>query len=127
DRLAALVAPPATVVRGGQARHGDVGEGVEGGLVLLEQGDQVVADGTLERSDGLALDESILTGETAPAQRSRGEEVRSGSFAVEGSGAFVVSAVGDDSYASRVAGIAKEFRHPRSPLERAINRLLFIL
>ncbi len=127
DRLAALVAPHATVVRDGHARHVDVGEVVEGDLVLVEQGDQVVADGTLERSDGLALDESILTGETAPAQRSRGEEVRSGSFAVEGAGAYVVSAVGDDSYASRVAGIAKEFRHPRSPLERAINRLLFIL
>ena len=127
DRLAALVAPHATVVRDGRARHVDVGDVVEGDLVLVEQGDQVVADGTLERSDGLALDESILTGETAASPRSRGEEVRSGSFAVEGSGAFVVSAVGDDSYASRVAGIAKEFRHPRSPLERAINRLLFIL
>jgi cation-transporting ATPase E len=127
DRLAALVAPHATVVRDGKARHLDVDEVVEGDLVLIEQGDQVVADGTLERSDGLALDESILTGETAPAPRSRGEEVRSGSFAVEGSGAYVVSAVGEDSYASHVAGIAREFRHPRSPLERAINRLLFVL
>ena len=127
DRLAALVAPHATVVRDGRTRRVDVDDVVEGDLVLVEQGDQVVADGTLERSDGLALDESILTGETAPASRGRGEEVRSGSFAVEGSGAYVVSAVGDDSYASRVAGIAKEFRHPRSPLERAINRLLFIL
>jgi cation-transporting P-type ATPase E len=127
DRLAALVAPHATVVRDGRARHVDVDEVVEGDLVVVEQGDQVVADGTLERSDGLALDESILTGETAPASRGRGEEVRSGSFAVEGSGAYVVSAVGVDSYASHVAGIAREFRHPRSPLERAINRLLFIL
>ena len=127
DRLAALVAPHATVVRDGTARHLDVGEVVEGDLVLVEPGDQVVADGTLERSDGLALDESILTGETMPAPRSRGEEVRSGSFAVEGAGAYVVSAVGEDSYASRLAGIAKEFRHPRSPLERAINRLLFAL
>ena len=31
------------------------------------------------------------------------------------------------SYAARLAGEAREFRHPRSPLERSINRLLFVL
>ena len=46
--------------------------------------------GTLRRSDALALDESILTGESAPVPRGAGDEVRSGSFAVEGTGAYVV-------------------------------------
>jgi P-type E1-E2 ATPase len=127
DRLAALVAPTATVVRDGASRRVAVEDVVEGDLVLLEAGDQVVADGTLRRSDSLALDESILTGEAAPVGRGVGEDVRSGSFAAEGAGAYVVTAVGDDSYASRVAGEARAFRHPRSPLERAIDRLLFIL
>ena len=127
DRLAALVEPDATVIRDGTARRVDVDEVVVGDTVLVEQGDQVVADGTLERSDGLALDESILTGESAAMARGRGDEVRSGAFAVEGSGAYVVSAVGQGSYAAHVAGVAREFRHPRSPLERSINRLLFIL
>ena len=53
--------------------------------------------------------------------------MRSGSFAVEGTGAYVVTAVGAESYAERIAGEARAFRHPRSPLERALNRLLFIL
>ena len=127
DRLAALVAPTATVVRDGEPRRVDVDEVVDGDVVLVEAGDQVVADGTLRRSNGLALDESILTGETEAVQRGAGEDVRSGSFAVEGSGAYLVTAVGDESYASRLAGVAREFRHPRSPLERSINRLLFIL
>ena len=127
DRLAALVAPTATVVRDGEPRELAVEAVVDGDIVLLEPGDQVVADGTVQRSDGLALDESILTGETAPVPRSDGEEVRSGSFAVEGGGAYIVTAVGAESYAARLAGEAREFRHPRSPLERAINRLLLIL
>jgi cation-transporting ATPase E len=127
DRLAALVAPTATVVRDGARRHVAVEEVVEGDVVLLEPGDQVVADGTVSRSDGLAIDESILTGESEPVGRAGGDEVRSGSFAVEGAGAYVVTAVGDRSYAARLAGEAREFRHPRSPLERAVNRLLFIL
>jgi P-type E1-E2 ATPase len=127
DRLAALVAPTATVVRDGSPRHVEVDSVVEGDVVLLEPGDQVVADGTLSRSEGLALDESILTGEAEPVARATGDEVRSGSFAVEGGGAYVVTAVGEGSYAARVAGEAREFRHTRSPLERAINRLLLVL
>jgi P-type E1-E2 ATPase len=53
--------------------------------------------------------------------------VRSGSFAVEGAGAYVVEAVGAESYAERITGEARAFRHARSPLERALNRLLLVL
>ncbi len=104
-----------------------VDEVVVGDLVRLQAGDQVVADGTLEAADALQLDESILTGEFEPVARAAGEEVRSGSFVVEGIGAFRVEAVGADSYAARITGEARTFRHPRSPLERALNRLLFVL
>jgi cation-transporting P-type ATPase E len=127
DRLAALVAPTATVVRDGAPIRLHVGEVVEGDVVLLEPGDQVVGDGQLRRSSALALDESILTGESAPVPRAAGDDVRSGSFAVEGTGAYVVAAIGDKSYAARLAGEARQFRHPRSPLERSFNRLLLVL
>ena len=100
---------------------------MEGDLVRLAAGDQLVADGRLVESEALAVDESILTGESRPVERTVGEEVRSGSFAVEGSGAYAVTAVGKDSYAERIAGEAREFRHPRSPLERTLNRLLLVL
>jgi cation-transporting P-type ATPase E len=127
DRLAALVAPRATVVRDGEARTAHVSELVEGDLVRLAPGDQVVADGPLTEAVGLRLDESVLTGESRAVERSSGDEVRSGSFVLEGVGAFEVAAVGADSYAGRITGTAREFRHPRSPLERAIDRLLYVL
>ena len=127
DALAALVAPQATVVRDGEPRQLHVSEVVEGDLVRLAAGDQVVADGFLLTSSGLRFDESILTGESAAVERAEGEEVRSGSFVVEGSGSFEVAAVGAESYAERIAGTAREFRHPRSPLERSIDRLLYVL
>jgi cation-transporting P-type ATPase E len=127
DRLAALVAPTATVVRNGNERRVQVEELVVGDLVRLAPGDQLVADGTLETSEVLRLDESILTGESRPVAPDPGDLVRSGSFAVEGSGSFRVEAVGPESYAARIAGEARAFRHPRSPLERALNRLLLTL
>ncbi|MBI5310450.1 MAG: HAD-IC family P-type ATPase [Actinobacteria bacterium] len=125
DRLAALVAPVATVVRDGRPRDARVAELVVGDLIRLKAGDQVVADGRLAESEGLAIDASILTGEPEPVAADAGDEIRSGSFAAEGAGAYIVDAVGGDSYAERLAGVARTFRHPRSPLEQAVNRLLF--
>ena len=127
DRLSALVAPHATVVRDGEPRRLPVEDVVPGDRVRVGPGDQVVADGTLDRAEWLRLDESILTGESRPVQRTAGDDVRSGSFAVEGVGEYLVDAVGVDSYAARLTGQARSFRHPRSPLERALNRLLFVL
>ncbi|MBN1530967.1 MAG: HAD-IC family P-type ATPase [Thermoleophilaceae bacterium] len=124
DRLSALVEPTATVVREGAARRLHVDEVVPGDLIRLAPGDQVIADGRIESAEGLTLDESILTGESAPVRRGPGEEVRSGSFALEGRGSYSAEAVGAESYAERVAGEARAFRHPRSPLELAFNRLL---
>src|SRR5581483_4195787 len=117
DRLSALVAPTALVVRSGRARRVAAEEIVPGDLVVLAAGDQLVADGTLEGADGLRLDESILTGESRPVARAARDEVRSGSFAVEGQGLLRVTAVGAESYAERLAAVARGFRHRRSPLE----------
>ena len=127
DRLSALVAPQARVVRDGSPRLVAVDDVVRGDLVRLAPGDQVVADGVLEHAVRLRVDESILTGESEPVERGAGDEVRSGSFAVDGVGEYLVSRVGADSYAARVTGEARSFRHPRSPLERALNRLLIAL
>lgn len=125
DRLAALVAPSATVVRDGEYRVVAVEELVIGDLVRAGAGDQIVADGELVAAEGLAVDESILTGESEPVQRRVGEEIRSGSFVAEGRAAYTVRAVGSASYAEQIAGEARTFRHPRSPLERAVSTLLF--
>ncbi len=127
DKLAALVAPAATVVRDGEPREVPIGEVVVGDLVRIHSGDQVVADGKLVRSEGLAIDESNLTGESEPVVRNQGDEILSGCFAVEGEGDFEATAVGTDSRAAKLAATAKAFRHPRSPLEKAMDRLLIIL
>ncbi|MFN8109720.1 MAG: HAD-IC family P-type ATPase [Thermoleophilia bacterium] len=127
DRLAALVAPHATVIRDGRPRRVDVAHVVVGDLLSVAAGDQIVADGRIVDGDGLAMDESPLTGESLPVSRGRDDEVRAGCFVAEGSGTYVADAVGDDSYASRVVGEAREFKPSLSPLQRQVNRLLVLL
>ena len=127
DRLSLLVAPHARVHRDGATRSAPVDDVVVDDLVMLEPGDQVIADGRLMAASELRVDESILTGESDPARRTVGDDVRSGAFVVEGTGTYAVTAVGADSFAARITGEARSFRHPRSPLERAVNRLLYAL
>lgn len=124
DRLAALVAPDALVVRDEVERRVPVEEVVVGDIVRVSAGDQVIADGTVITADGLALDEANLTGESEPVVSRAQEPVWSGSFALEGTALFEATAVGADSRAAQLAATARAFRHPRSPLERANDRLL---
>ncbi len=127
ERLSLLVAPQARVRRDGTVREVGVSEVVDGDVVLVEPGDQVVADGRVLSASDLRVDESILTGESEPAARGAGDELRSGAFVSEGTGAYEVTATGADSFAARLTGEARSFRHPRSALEQAINRLLYAL
>jgi magnesium-transporting ATPase (P-type) len=127
ERLSALVKPLARVVRDGQERPVDAGTVVEGDLVRVEPGDQIVADGTVTAGEGLRLDESILTGESQAVVKEPGDDVLSGAFVVEGTGFYSTSAVGADSYSEKLVGEARKFRHPASPLQKGVNRLVVSL
>ncbi len=127
DRLSLLVAPQVTVCREGATRKVATEEVVRDDVVMLAPGDQLVADGALVAANHLQLDEAVLTGESTPVPHDAGDQIRSGAFVVEGTGAYQVTAVGEQSFAARITGEARSFRHPRSPLERAVNRLLYAL
>ncbi len=126
DRLALLVAPRARVVRDGSPTPLPVDRIVPGDLVLLEPGEQVVADGPVTGARGLSVDESILTGEADAIAKADGDRVLSGAYCVAGSGAYVVEAVGSESFAEKLAAEAKGTRTQLSPLQLDINRILKI-
>jgi len=126
DRLAVLVAPRADAIRDGQPLELLADEIVPGDIVRIEPGDQLVADGRVTSSRGLTMDESMLTGEADGIAKEPGDEVLSSGFVISGSGYYEVTAVRDDSYAGQIAGEAKAFRHPPSPLEKEVNRVIVV-
>ncbi|MFJ6671668.1 HAD-IC family P-type ATPase [Actinosynnema sp. NPDC091369] len=124
DRLAVLNAPHARVTRDGVTSEVDVGEVVADDLITVRAGDQVVADGEVTAADGLEVDESLLTGESDPVPKAVGDDVRSGSVVVAGSGRFRATAVGADAYATRLTAEARRFTAVRSELVAGTNKLL---
>jgi cation-transporting P-type ATPase E len=124
DELAVLVAPHAKVIRDGAVLELLAMEVVPGDVVELAPGDQLVADGEVIHSRGMTLDESMLTGEADGVRKGLGERALSGSFCISGSGRYLVDAVREESYAGRLAGEARTFRHPLSPLQGEVNQVI---
>jgi cation-transporting P-type ATPase E len=124
DRLAVLSAPQVRVIRDGSRRDIPVAELVADDLVDLRPGDQLVADGVVRDSAGLEADESLLTGESEPVGKHKGDRLLSGSFVVAGAGGYQATEVGAGAYARRLAAEARRFGLVRSELVDGINRIL---
>jgi cation-transporting P-type ATPase E len=124
DEIAVLVAPRADVVRDGATVELTAEEVVPGDVIHVGPGDQLIADGEVAASRGMTMDESLLTGESDGIRKDEGDRVLSGSFCVSGSGHYMVDAVREESYAGQIAGEAKTFRHPPSPLQEEVNRVI---
>ncbi len=126
DRLAIMIAPRAQVVRDGNLIDLLPEEVVPGDVILVEPGDQLIADGEAIQTRGLTVDESVLTGESDGVLKQSGDRILSGAFCVSGSGYYEVDAVREQSYAGRIAGEAKAFRHPPSPLQEEVNQVILV-
>jgi len=90
-------------------------------IVILRTGDQLVVDGTVMDSAGLEIDESALTGEADPVHKVTGDTAMSGSFVVAGSGSYVATRVGRDSFAAGLTEQAKTFHLTNSELRSSVN------
>ena len=124
DRLAVLETPRAVVLRDGAETEVAVGEVVIDDVVRLRAGQQVPADGEVLISDGLEIDESILTGESRPVRPVSGAQVMSGTTVTAGTGLFRTTAVGGDAYAHRLAREARRYSLVVSELQAGTNRVL---
>ncbi len=140
DALRDLASPRALVVRGGRERRIPGREVVVGDVVVLVEGDRVPADGRLVRASSLAVDESLLTGEsvpvakraveTAPAGPPGGPDtpfVWSGTLAVRGRGVCVVGATGAATELGRIGRALATIEPEQTPLTRETARWVRLL
>ncbi len=124
ERLALLSSPKVRVVRDGQVNDLPTANIVLDDLIELKTGDQLVVDGTVITSEGLEIDESLLSGESIPITKKENDIIYSNSFVVAGSGKFKVTNIGGDTYAQKLMAEARQFKLTSSELITAINKFL---
>ncbi|MEU6849418.1 cation-transporting P-type ATPase [Actinacidiphila alni] len=120
--LSALTAPHARVLRDGAPREVPAALVVPGDTLLLGEGDIVAADAALTDASALLLDESMLTGESEPVDRTVGDTVSAGTVVVRGRGAADATATGPTSALGRIAALLGTDREP-TPLQSRLTSL----
>ncbi len=120
-RLRELAGPRIWTVRDGRLTRIETAGIVPGDVVRVEVGDRIPADAEVASAENLAVDESIMTGESLPMDRVTGETVLAGTLAVRGKAYLRVTATGADSGMGRLAGMVAGMRAEPTPLERRLT------
>lgn len=139
DVLKNLSSPRAQVIRNGVQQRIPGREVVVGDLVVLSEGDRVPADGILLTCLNLQADESLLTGESAPAGKIAGAQipaampaphvgespfVYAGALVVAGKGIAQILATGRSSAIGHIAHSLAAIEAQPTAIEREIQRVV---
>ncbi len=120
--LRALRPERARVRRGAAEVEVAVEEVAAGDLLVVRPGERIAADGVIVEG-ATHVDESLLTGESAPVARGRGERVIGG--ALNGEGLIVVraTAVGAQSVLARIVELVETAQARKAPIQRLVDRV----
>jgi Ca2+-transporting ATPase len=141
DALRDLSSPRALVIRDGVQRRIAGREVVRGDLLVLAEGDRVPADAVVLECTNLAVDESLLTGESVPVRkvpwdgrqmmaRPGGDDlpfVYSGTLVVRGQGIAEVRATGARTELGRIGKALQTLAQEPTTLERATRQVVRVL
>lgn len=126
-QLSKLLAPKARVIRGGIQKIIEAKDLVPADLVLLDNGETVPADGVLIKASDFSVNEAILSGESFPAEKQKGEEVYMGTVAASGIGTMVVEATGVNTKMGKMGRRVEEMGEELTPLQGQLGNLARIL
>ncbi len=116
-RLLALQPRTARVLRDGRECDVPIGEVVAGDCVLVRPGERIAVDGVVE-SGGSAVDESMLTGESMPVDKSPGDEVFGGTLNTSGAIRFRATKVGAETALQQIVRLVREAQGRKAPIAR---------
>ena len=117
-RLKELAAPKVRVFRDGVLTGVPSTDIVPGDVLRLEAGDRIPADARTQRSMNLAVDESVLTGESLPVEKAADSELFAGTLVARGTTDAEVLRTGAESNLGRLATMLGELEAEQTPLEK---------
>lgn len=90
-------------------------------IILVKPGEKVPADGEIIEGES-HLNESMLTGESQPVAKKKGDQVIGGSINDNGTLKVKIKHTGDDSYLSKVIGMVKEAQETKSKTQNLADK-----
>jgi len=122
EKLMNLAPKQATVLRGGQEVTIAVEELIIGDEVLVKPGESFAADGII--LDGATtIDESAITGESLPVNKTVGDNVTSGTLNKSGFVKFRAAKVGGETTISKIIALVEEASASKAPIAKTADKV----
>jgi Cu+-exporting ATPase len=122
EALLRLSAKSAVVLRDGREVEVPVEDVVVGDMFIVRPGQRMPVDGVI-RDGHSAIDESMLTGESIPVEKSRGDAVITGTVNQSGVIRAEATAVGEDTALARLAQLVEEAQGSKAEIQKLVDRV----
>jgi Cu+-exporting ATPase len=121
-RLMGLRVKTARIIREGVELDIPVEEVRQGDWVVVRPGEKIPVDGIV-REGNSAVDESMLTGESIPVEKSPGERVMGATINKTGSFKFEATKVGKETVLAQIIKLVEEAQGSKAPIQRLADRV----
>lgn len=121
-KLMGLQPEKAIVIEEGQEREVPVKSLVFGDVIRIRPGERIPVDGVIE-SGMTSIDESMITGESIPVDKSTGDSVSGGTVNLTGSFTFRATAVGNDTVISRIIRLVEDAQGSKAPIQALADKI----
>lgn len=126
DKLAELMPNTAHLFKGDDVVDVDISKLNSEDKILIKPGEKVPADGIIVKGNSY-INESMLTGESKPVEKGKGDKLIGGSINGDGSLEVEVKNIGKDSYLSKVIDMVKKAQESKSKTQALADRAAFWL
>lgn len=123
DKMRLIAEQRPTVIRDGQVRQIDQDQIVDGDLLILSLGDQIIVDSQIVEGT-VEVNESFITGESNNILKRPGDKLTSGSFIVSGACKATATAVGADNFINKLESTAHTIKSTHSKLFTIMNNIV---
>lgn len=123
DKMRLIAEQRPAVIRNGQVRQIDQDQIVDGDLLILSLGDQIIVDSKIVEGT-VEVNESFITGESNNILKHPGDKLTSGSFIVSGACKATVTAVGADNFINKLESTAHTIKTAHSKLFTIMNNIV---
>ncbi len=122
EKLIGLQAKSALVQREGKEIEIPVEQVRTGDLVIVKPGEKLPVDGTITTGHS-SIDESMVTGEPIPVDKTVGDKVIGGTINKQGSFIFTASNIGPDSVLARIIRMVEEAQGSKAPIQQIADKV----
>ncbi len=116
-KLMGMQARTARVLRDGREEELAVEEVLVGDVVIVRPGEKIPVDGLIVEGSS-TIDESMITGESLPVQKARGDEVIGATINATGAFRFRATKVGKDTALAQIVKLVESAQNSKAPIAR---------